>query len=992
MTDPLRRIHALLDRLVRRERRLLSAEALLQAGAAAMLAWLAVVGAVNGGWARPEVGWLWLAAIGIAGLVGLVPPLLRWAAARDRRMQALRVEGDRPELRGELLTVLDRTARPVGSPALLSRLTAEVAPRVEATDPRRVLPATRLRRPALATLGAALVLLLSALVLPTGPVEALERLAVSTLTASPVPTRKSDGPRALVGDITLRYLFPTYTGLEPLDVPNASGDVHAPPGTRVEVSARTAVAYPAAALEVYDADPVAVAIADGRSLAAVFTVAGPGVWRFRFGELPSPDYTITPDPDLAPDISVQVATRTLRAVLDEPIPLRWDARDDYGLRRVVVEIKEGGRIREVDLRVPTDAPRLLSESVRVSPRDLGLAAGAKATLRIKAWDNDEISGSKAGWSAAIDLEVLTTAGNAGRNAAARKALRDAYVRVLAAFLVEPAPAVSSRGTATAWSSMAHARYEEADAIVDASFPGEGEGAERSAIREVNARRQALLSFARGLATGAGGLSERDLDEVRTLQADHVTAVEGAVLVLDAIVRMAAQARLADLTRDVADEAAELQADLAGLSKEEATARLDQLQRLLEQVMAAAAELGEGELKEFLNQRGGELTDLMSEVRKALAEGRTEDAKALMERLAQQLEELADGIKDQQERRGEASDAQAKAMEKLKQELESLANDQKTLREQTEAGREKYGADMDAAVKAWQEIERRAGAVATGLEDLDAVAAGTDLPGNLRFDLADRASDAGGLLDSARARNLDTALDRSQRLQDGLLMLDFGLTAAQKRTRDPAVRNLALLLQRQAAAQRDEVTKIQALLERMKQGDQATSPALQQELERLASQQQEIEARAERAADAAGKMAPTLPMKAPGLERGAQQGAEQAGRAAEAMEAGDAMGAEGGQQAAEDGFREAYQALEQAEQDMRDMQESAAGRQDGTSDEDGGGRGGDNDANSQPMALPAPEEFQTPEAYRQALLEGMSGAVPEEYKALNRRYYEELVRQ
>ena len=35
---------------------------------------------------------------------------------------------------------------------------------------------------------------------------------------------------------------------------------------------------------------------------------------------------------------------------------------------------------------------------------------------------------------------------------------------------------------------------------------------------------------------------------------------------------------------------------------------------------------------------------------------------------------------------------------------------------------------------------------------------------------------------------------------------------------------------------------------------------------------------------------------------------------------------------------------------------------------------------------------TPEAYRRALLEGMEGEVPSEYRALKKRYYEELVNQ
>jgi hypothetical protein len=48
--------------------------------------------------------------------------------------------------------------------------------------------------------------------------------------------------------------------------------------------------------------------------------------------------------------------------------------------------------------------------------------------------------------------------------------------------------------------------------------------------------------------------------------------------------------------------------------------------------------------------------------------------------------------------------------------------------------------------------------------------------------------------------------------------------------------------------------------------------------------------------------------------------------------------------------------------------------------------------TQEIQIPSPEEFQTPEEYRRALLEGMEADVPEEYEALKKRYYEELVRQ
>ena len=45
-----------------------------------------------------------------------------------------------------------------------------------------------------------------------------------------------------------------------------------------------------------------------------------------------------------------------------------------------------------------------------------------------------------------------------------------------------------------------------------------------------------------------------------------------------------------------------------------------------------------------------------------------------------------------------------------------------------------------------------------------------------------------------------------------------------------------------------------------------------------------------------------------------------------------------------------------------------------------------------MDMPDPNDFPTPEEYRQALMEGMQGDVPPEYEQLKARYYEELVRQ
>ena len=81
----------------------------------------------------------------------------------------------------------------------------------------------------------------------------------------------------------------------------------------------------------------------------------------------------------------------------------------------------------------------------------------------------------------------------------------------------------------------------------------------------------------------------------------------------------------------------------------------------------------------------------------------------------------------------------------------------------------------------------------------------------------------------------------------------------------------------------------------------------------------------------------------------------------------------------------YQQMQQSMSQMRGEQQGQGGEGDKSE-----GEGADQERQS--IEIPAPEEFQTPEAYRRALLEGMSGDVPDEYEALKRRYYEDLVRQ
>lgn len=999
MVESFARIQASLHGLSRREQRHLLVRGALGALAAWSLAWAALTVAVSWDVAGQRHGWLWIAGLVGVGLAVGAWPLRDVRAARDARRQALRVEALRPELKGALLTVLDRAAVPRGSPALLARLATRAAGEVEAVPPESVHPSRPLRRLAGLALASLALLAVAAVALPLGPIAALAALRATNAVVAPVEGPVADGPRALVGDITLRYLYPTYTGREPLEVPNSNGEVHAPPGTRVEVRARTGEVYEAAALVVYERPPEPVELVDGRALRAAFTVEGPGIWRFQFGDLPSPDYRIVPDPDLPPDVSVQSPKRVMTAAQDARLRLPWSARDDFGVTRVVIEVDERGKKREVPLRTLIDVPRELAGEISVTPRELGLAPGTTARLRVAAWDNDEVSGSKAGYSSVVEVEVVGPQGQLERHNRYRKLMRDALVLVLADFLLDPSPPVMVAADGPAWANAAGARYDAFDALVQEAWGGaEPQAFDRTVIDQVTESRRALLAFAAGMS--GERLTPQDAGTFVALQDDNVVTIENAILMLDQVVRAAALAAVEELVTQIAEEATELQEDFASLDKQGALARLDQLDRLYQQLMREAAKLDEGQLREFVNDRNGQVQSLMEEIRKALREGRMEDAQELMDRLARTMQEMAQQITDMQSRRQQQSDELQKAMEQVQRELQQLEQDQAALRERTEDAREQFGQDMEEAVDAWEEVERLAGTVVEQLGRIDGGIDALKAPPWAGGSLLDEVrADAGGLHDSARARDLQTALQRADQVYGELGMLRSRLSSQLRRQTSNAEKTM--LASRIVEAQAKNVQKIRELLEKMADRQATTSPALQRELQALAEQQQAIAERAEQTAERAGEVAENLPMDAPGLQEAAQRGAEQAGRAAEAMRRGAPMPAEGGQRAAEEAFREAQDALEQAQQNMRQMQQASRprrgeqggeGEQDGEQQEGGEESGEGDQMLGEDVALPAPEAFKTPEEYRRALLEGMEGAVPEEYKALNRRYYEELVRQ
>ncbi len=147
-------------------------------------------------------------------------------------------------------------------------------------------------------------------------------------------TNAEEAAPALVGDITLRYVFPSYTGLEPREVPNSDGTIIAPPGTTVQIKAKTATPFQAAAIQVGELEPIDARLVEGRELTASITVERSGSWKILLFEdktvTSSKPYELRVEAD-APPVVVMSESGQSVAPVDAPLGLSWNVTDDYGI-------------------------------------------------------------------------------------------------------------------------------------------------------------------------------------------------------------------------------------------------------------------------------------------------------------------------------------------------------------------------------------------------------------------------------------------------------------------------------------------------------------------------------------------------------------------------------------------------------------------------------------------------------------------------------------
>lgn len=962
---------------------------------------LLAIGAMGLGADGAAARWVTFAALGASALAVLVSAVIAPArrAASDEAV-ADHIESQVDAL-GDGVTASVQFARewPApgrGDPSMAAAFAEKIAARLDRLDPRQVTPMAAAARGwiAVALVGAGWGLL--GLVAP----DVLQRGASALAAQSVTGGAREVGP--LVGDLTLTLHYPAYTGRSPRQIPNSTGDVEAPKGTRVELRATTLAPADEARMQFGDAE-LPLKLIEGRDITGEFVVEGPAVWRVALttgdGErlIESIERHVRLEVDQAPTVTLKLPAEDLELDDLRTVPVVFEARDDFGLSKAAVVVALAAESEHPErIEQPGARGRRMDGRDEVDLSVVQARPGDRLMLFVEAYDNNDVDGPQRGVSA---TRFITVHSPQAEHLALTEKLRET-IEVLLDALADrleldwqatdrPLPAriadlmLGTREAAGALGAVVEAMAD------DPLTPDEVRLALAGALGTLE---QAMAGEKAAVEPRTAALEARQGDAIRAASRANeavVDALEPAIILVEA---MGARLALEDMAA-LADELKAAQHRLRELVEqyrqnpddEALKARImrdiRRLRDRMAEMQARMAQLRQKLPEEFLNLDGIKQDDVakgldetrnqLSDLEKMLDEGRIDEALAALDEMDKALDELSASLdQDMQDLHEETNPEMQRAISELMDQTRDLMKRQEDVGEKTQALAD---AEAEARRRALEEdlagrlddIEKEAAALRRTVEDI----ARERLPAIGEEDLDHLRQRVDELNRALDGKQLMEALEMAERAMDHLDNLDRFARF------EPDAERLPRLVQQ---GQRQDGQVMRSLAELIDEARQRTersvSPRQAQELRR---EQQALSEAAERLRRRVAEQG----QKMPGMSETPQQQAREAGNAmrdaAEQLRRQRPAQARPGQQQAQSQLQSLMEGLRQSAQPQR-AQRSQGQRQ--------GRRMAD-----ERVVIPGAEGYRPPAEFREELLDAMKQRPGEQWQEQVKRYYESLIR-
>lgn len=959
-------------------------------------------------------------AVVLAALFALGTLVYRATEFSDRRQQygsvaemARLVEARLPSLRGRTFLVLEKTDAERGEHFLLQRAFQSVWTTLSGFPLQHFISSTALKRAGKQLLYTVVLIIIGQYALPIGPLQSLYSLKGKDGFQQQLAAKADIDPDAevVIGDISITYIFPEYTKMVPVEIPNSNGHIQAPAGTTIQIRAKTLRAYQSASIQFNDERTEPVNLSFGRDIETTFVLSEEGQYRFLLfdGEkqLPSSRFEMEFHDDDPPIVVAELQNEKVPA--NRPIKIKWNASDDFGLERVVVELEKDDETYQIILKKPKQNTLELNATLNRVAKQLNLKGGDVVSVTIVAYDNqapvdqsvaieEGAPYGKRGESAKMKLTIMTPEMSAAEMRALNRRLRDALIPVLAEYLVEPSlPSLSPTGMVK-WGGIAKKRYAPLRELVDTEW-GEQWPTYLSAelISEVLRDSGTMLRYV-STTYGEGRVGEpkeKDNEHFKEMHVVHVAQLERVIFIIDRMLRQVAFQEVSERSQKLSSIVERLlNKDFEELSAAEIFALLDPVNQTMRQLNEASEELSTSTLKDFIQNRSEEIESLKEEMKKAVEAENMELARSLMEQVSASVEQFSEGLQEQLERMKQEEEKLQEEMESLIEKLKEIEEKQEALTKELELARQQEPEDIQEMVAAWEKMLKLAErAEEESIEILNLAGDGSGFRSSSlqRYDRLKM--EQTGLREAIQAKYLDASINSAQLVMRRVETTQYINESETNRSRygaDKRPKSLSKISEKTSKIEQLDSQIIELLL-KMQEDPVAETVEMQELAQQLSPEEAEL---MQQMKEAEGKVQ-EMEQQIPTADGSAYQFAQEATKAMKIAEdnlaKGQAMQGEGYQEQAADRVRDTIEALEQAMQQLQQMQQQMQ-QMSGEGEGAGAGDGEDSGSDITTADIPLEEDKMSPEEYRKALIEGMRGNVPQEFEALKKRYYEELVAQ
>ncbi len=481
----------------------------------------------------------------------------------------------------------------------------------------------------------------------------------------------------IIGDITLSYRYPLYTGLEPKTIAGTSGDIKALKGSEVTITAACSQSLISANIIVNEISVIPLKVEKEKVLKGALTLLEGGEYVFEVtpsGNKKTIDpvrHKIIIEEDLNPEITITYPKKDLEVNEKDTVTLMYNARDDFGLGAIalVAELKDRKERKTLDTIGGKELRH--SGSYKWSLSEVELSPGEKLPYYLEVTDNDTISGPKVARSEMQYLYVHSAGKRHRELIELQETLLKEMVQLLGDDLVKrisdnyekpmdnlliAQEAINDRTdhALNLFAEILDGMREDSLANYSIYFALENM---RDRIREASLKKRVNIRHL--LTEGTKILLDKiALDTLQSYQDEEITELENDVLFLDELIRKQRLEEVFNAGKELTNSQNSLSKLLDELKKgyqpqamEKALKELKAIEELTHQLLEKISQMSKEIPDEFLNEdalKGIEREDVASNLKKmqdALSKGNLESALQAAQRLLASLQQMMGMMQD-----------------------------------------------------------------------------------------------------------------------------------------------------------------------------------------------------------------------------------------------------------------------------------------------------------------------------------------------------------